>query len=226
MIENQEKTMEKTKDLNASDLVPENREWTVRFPYIYDGVVVAKSKIDAVEKAIHIIASAFSPEQRENIINSLKNSSTIEVTAGRHRRIKIKELGIKISAIEKKIIGQEPNNINVGEGWWQIVVDCDAEISLSDPYYVLHGIGEIHGRLHYGAKCSNNLDVLLVEKINNIILKYQEIAARTCCITGNYGVLMVTPNGLYKTLDPKYVQKHTEYSLAGWVPTDKFWATK
>jgi hypothetical protein len=192
-----------------------NQEWTVCFPYIFDEVIHASSQDEALDIAVDIISTKFVKSKSPNLIDALRNSNSIQVTQGRHSRIRKKELSTKIEDIKKRLSLKNKGEVSIGEGWFQLVIDCDSELSALDDIYVLLGIRDNSGRLEYIVEASSE-DYEIAGKLQEIISKYQEIALRTCSATGKPGVLMKASNGYFKVLNQQYVAKNPDYSRAGY----------
>lgn len=119
------------------------------------------------------------------------------------------ELQLKIEALKSKIDPNYGQYISVDEGWYQIVVDCDKELTAIDPNYRIFQIKEKFGGLRYYFQPSQS-DTL--EAMNEVVSKYEEMASRTCEATGMPGVLMKSSTGRVKTLSPDYVSGSEHYA--------------
>jgi hypothetical protein len=120
------------------------------------------------------------------------------------------ELQLQIQAIKEKISPEYMQVIQVDEGWHQLVVDCDRELSLFDPHYKIIQVKEKFGGLRYYIKPSATC--YEQRRLSDILLKYEEIAAKTCEATGKPGVLMKSIGGWYKTLNPEYAESALHYA--------------
>jgi len=121
----------------------------------------------------------------------------------------VNELQLKIEALKSKIDPNYGQYISVDEGWYQIVVDCDKELTAIDPNYRIFQIKEKFGGLRYYFQPSQS-DTL--EAMNEVVSKYEEMASRTCEATGMPGVLMKSSTGRVKTLSPDYVSGSEHYA--------------
>jgi len=121
----------------------------------------------------------------------------------------VNELQLKIEALKSKIDPNYGQYISVDEGWYQIVVDCDKELTAIDPNYRIFQIKEKFGGLRYYFQPSQS-DTL--EAMNEVVSKYEEMASRTCEATGMPGVLMKSSTGRVKTLSPDYVSESEHYA--------------
>ena len=119
------------------------------------------------------------------------------------------ELQLQIEALKKKIVPEYWKSIDVDEGWYQIVVDCDKELTAIDPHYQIFQIKEKFGGLRYYFQPSQS-DTL--KAMIEVVSKYEAIAARTCEATGGPGVLMKSIGGWRKTLNPEYAANTLHYS--------------
>ena len=111
------------------------------------------------------------------------------------------ELQLQIEALKEKIAPEYPKSIDVDEGWYQLVIDCDKELTAIDPYYRIFQIKEKFGGLRYYFHPSQS-DTS--KAMNEVVSKYEAIAARTCEATGGSGVLMESVGGRRKTLNSEY----------------------
>ena len=111
------------------------------------------------------------------------------------------ELQLQIEALKEKIVTEYPKSIDVDEGWYQLVIDCDKELTAIDPYYRIFQIKEKFGGLRYYFHPSQS-DTS--KAMSEVVSKYEAIAARTCEATGGSGVLMESVGGRRKTLNSEY----------------------
>ena len=128
------------------------------------------------------------------------------------------ELQLQIEELKKKIVPEYWKSIDVDEGWYQLIVDCDKELTGVDPNYQIYQVKEKFGGLRYYIKPSNLDDKHTLMRIGDIISKYEDIAWKTCSATGKLGVLMKSIGGWRKTLNPEYAAEslhHQKYSIAG-----------
>lgn len=119
------------------------------------------------------------------------------------------ELQLKIEELKKKIVPEYWKSIDVDEGWYQVVLDCDKELTEIDHNYQIFQIKEKFGGLRYYFQPSQS-DTLA--EMNKVVSKYEEIAARTCEATGNPGILMKSNYGWLKTLNPEYAANTLHYT--------------
>ena len=119
------------------------------------------------------------------------------------------ELQLQIEALKKKIVPEYWKSIDVDEGWYQIVVDCDKELTAIDPHYQIFQIKEKFGGLRYYFQPSQPDTP---KAMNEVVSKYEAIAARTCEATGGPGVLMKSIGGWRKTLNPEYAASTLHYA--------------
>jgi hypothetical protein len=126
------------------------------------------------------------------------------------------ELQLQIEELKKKIVPEYWKSIDVDEGWYQLILDCDKELTGADPKYQIYQVKEKFGGLRYYTKPSNPDDKDILKIIASIISKYEEIASKTCSATGKPGVLMKSIGGWRKTLNPEYAADslhHGKYSV-------------
>ena len=119
------------------------------------------------------------------------------------------ELSVAIQQLAKKIKPPYYSTIEVDEGWYRLVLDCDKELSDIDPKYDLFQVKEKFGGLRYYFQ-SSNPDVR--DKMDAVVAKYEELASRTCEATGGRGVLMKSVGSWFKTLSPEYAENSLYYA--------------
>ena len=134
------------------------------------------------------------------------------------------EIQLKIEELKKKIVPEYSKSIDVDEGWYQLVIDCDRELTGVDPNYEIYQVKEKFGTLRYYTKPSNMDDKHTLIKIGEIISKYEELSAVTCEATGDWGVLMHSSTGWRKTLNPVYAAKASH--LSGYSLAHPWWLRK
>lgn len=117
----------------------------------------------------------------------------------------------KIEALRRKLPRSE-QYIQVDEGWYQLVIDCDAELAaLNDKYQPLQ-IKEKFGGLRYYFTPSADTTAEQRDAMYGVVAKYEAIATKTCEATGKPGVLMKSIGGWLKTLDPEYAENTKHYA--------------
>ena len=127
------------------------------------------------------------------------------------------ELQLQIEKLKEKIVPEYWKSIDVDEGWYHLVLDCDKELTGVDPNYQIYQVKEKFGGLRYYTKPSNLDDKHTLMRIGDIISKYEDIAWKTCSATGKPGVLMKSIGGWLKTHNPEYAAeslRHQKYSIA------------
>jgi len=121
------------------------------------------------------------------------------------------ELQLQVEALKDKFLPKYSKSIEVDEGWYQIIVDCDNVLTQIDPNYQIAQIKQKFGGLRYYFEPSDSNDDGLYIKMNSIVLSYEAIAAVTCEATGKHGVLMKSKSGWYRTLNPEYAATAEHY---------------
>ena len=116
------------------------------------------------------------------------------------------ELQLQIEALKNKFLPNYYKSVDVDEGWYQIVVDCDNLLTEIDPDYQIAQIKQKFGGLRYYFQPSDVNNGELYVKMNSVVLAYEKIASMTCEATGKPGVLMKSKGGWVKTLDPEYAK--------------------
>ena len=116
------------------------------------------------------------------------------------------ELQLQVEALKNKFLPNYYKSVDVDEGWYQIVVDCDNLLTEIDPDYQIAQIKQKFGGLRYYFQPSDVNNGELYVKMNAVVLAYEKIASITCEATGNSGVLMKSKGGWLKTLDSEYAK--------------------
>ena len=116
------------------------------------------------------------------------------------------ELQLQIEALKNKFLPNYYKSVDVDEGWYQIVVDCNNLLTEIDPDYQIAQIKQKFGGLRYYFQPSDVNNGELYVKMNAVVLAYEKIASITCEATGKPGVLMKSKGGWVKTLDPEYAK--------------------
>ena len=127
------------------------------------------------------------------------------------------ELQLQIEELKKKIVPEYWKSIDVDEGWYRLVIDCDRELTGIDPNYQIYQVKEKFGGLRYYMTPSNDTTPEQRDAMWTITRKYEDIAFRTCSATGKTGVLMKSIGGWRKTLNPEYAAEtlhYAKYSIA------------
>ena len=88
--------------------------------------------------------------------------------------------------------------ISCMEGWYELIFQCDKELSAIDPDYKIHQIKKKFGSLRYYFEAS---DASKSDSMNNVVREYELKSLRVCEMTGRAGALM-KKDGYYKTLEP------------------------
>ena len=122
------------------------------------------------------------------------------------------EISIQMERLREKFIAGYSNVPEIDEGWYQIVIDCDAELTALDPGYRVAQIKEKFGGLRYYFDPSETIDKLTYAKMKEVVWKYEGVARQTCEATGKPGVLMKSIGGWYKTLNPEYAGETLHYA--------------
>lgn len=95
-------------------------------------------------------------------------------------------------------------DVDVDEGWYQIVVDCSKAIDAIYPHYKILQIKQKFGGLRFYLDIHGDATSEQRNQIYATIRNYEEIAQKTCEATGLPGVPMKSPHGWVKTLNPEY----------------------
>jgi hypothetical protein len=120
----------------------------------------------------------------------------------------VNETQLQIEELKKKILPGYWPSIDVDEGWYQLVLDCDRELTQIDPGYQIVQIKQKFGGLRYYFESSLSS---AGKAMDDVVTKYEAVAAVTCEATGNPGVLMRSEGGWVKTLDPEYASSASHY---------------
>lgn len=135
-------------------------------------------------------------------------------------------LAYRVEKIKDKIIPSFGKHISVDEGWYQIIVDCDDELSTLDPDYKVIQIKQKFGVLRYYFQPSKPADKDLTNAMHAVVRKYFLESSKTCEATGKPGILMRSPRGYLRTLNPRYARKtkhYKDYSPVVPGPTEDDW---
>jgi hypothetical protein len=119
------------------------------------------------------------------------------------------DLNKHVEELAKKIKPPYCSRVEVDEGWYQLIIDCDKELSQIDPKYDLFQVKEKFGGLRYYFQSSNPG---LRDEMDAVVARYEEIAGRTCEATGKPGVLMKSVGNCFKTLNPEYAESTLHYA--------------
>lgn len=122
------------------------------------------------------------------------------------------ELQLQVEALKKKIVPGYWKSIDVDEGWYQIIVDCDKELTAINPSYGVFQIKEKFGALRYYMSPSNDTTPEQRDAMWAITSKYEELSKTVCEATGQPGVLMKSVGGWRKTLNPEYAASTLHYA--------------
>lgn len=122
------------------------------------------------------------------------------------------ETSIKMEQLREKFVAGHSNFIEIDEGWYQIAIDCDAELTALDPSYRIAQIKEKFGGLRYYFSPSEGCDKSTFLKMKEVVYKYEGVARQTCEATGKPGILMKSIGGWYKTLNPEYAGETLHYA--------------
>jgi len=111
------------------------------------------------------------------------------------------DLQTAVETLKEKIVPEYWKSIDIDEGWYQLVIDCDRELTKIDPNYQITQIKQKFGGLRYYFQPSlpNTYNAMA-----EVVKKYETIAAVTCESTGKTGVLMRSKSGWYRTLNIEY----------------------
>lgn len=113
------------------------------------------------------------------------------------------ELQLQVEELKNKFLPNYYKSVDVDEGWYQIVVDCDKDLTQIDPDYQIAQIKQKFGGLRYYFQPSLSHTQ---KDMDDVVTKYEAVAAVTCEATGNPGVLMKSTGGWFRTLDPEYAK--------------------
>lgn len=108
----------------------------------------------------------------------------------------------KIQEIALQISPNYGQSVDVDEGWYPIVISCFEKLCEIDPNHTIFQIKEKFGGLRYYFSTTAEGDAL--GRMGKIVEEHEELAARTCEITGKPGFLM-QKGFLYKTLSEDYL---------------------
>jgi hypothetical protein len=131
----------------------------------------------------------------------------------------------KVQQLVEKIKPPYRSAIEVDEGWYQLIIDCDKELTAVDAKYTILQIKQKFGGLRYHMAPSNYTTPEQRDTMWAILEKYEELSRETCEETGCAGVLMQSVGGSYKTLNLEYAARSPLYAKHRLVEkTNKFLA--
>lgn len=110
---------------------------------------------------------------------------------------------------------QPEKYIHIDEGWYKLALQCHIELLNADPDYKILQIKEKFGALRFYIEPSEEYyQTPEGEKtnLNAIIARYEALSRVTCEATGQSGVLMKSPGGWYRTLNPQWAAQNEIYS--------------
>lgn len=139
------------------------------------------------------------------------SNDNIDELIEKGKKILMNNLQLKIESLKFKIKPGYAQHISVDEGWYQIVLDCDKELTAIDPNYCIFQIKEKFGGLRFYFEPSNLHDAVKTNLMHQVIRKYEVIASQTCEATGRPGVLMKSPTGYLRTLNPQWALSSIVY---------------
>jgi|APGre2960657423_1045063.scaffolds.fasta_scaffold00094_15 hypothetical protein len=122
------------------------------------------------------------------------------------------EISTEIQQLFKKIKPPYNSSIDAGEGWYQLILDCDKELTAIDAKYAILQIKQKFGGLCYYMTPSNKTTPEQRDSMWAILEKYEELSRNTCEETGCSGVLMQSVGGSYKTLNLEYAARSPLYT--------------
>ena len=122
------------------------------------------------------------------------------------------DISTKIDQLAKKIKPPYRSAIEVDEGWYELILDCDKELTAIDAKYTILKIKQKFGGLRYYMTPSNYTTPEQRDAMWAITEKYEELSRTTCEETGCSGVLMQSIGGQHKTLNLEYASRSPLYA--------------
>lgn len=118
-------------------------------------------------------------------------------------------------ALKNSFYDKQPEKyISIHQGWYNLVLQCHIELLNIDPFYRIFQIKEKFGSLRYYIEPSEDYwETPQDERIalTAIIAKYEAMSRVTCELTGQNGLLMKSPTGWFKTLNPVWASFNPPY---------------
>ena len=118
-------------------------------------------------------------------------------------------------AMRNSFYDKQPEKyISIDEGWYKLVLQCHIEILNIDPQYRIHQIKEKFGTLRYYCELSESYWQTPKDQrvdVTSVIAKYEAISKQTCEATGRPGVLMKSPTGYLRTLNPRWAAQNPPF---------------
>ena len=84
------------------------------------------------------------------------------------------QLQLQVEKLKDKILPEYYKSIDVDEGWYQLIVDCDKELTAIDPNYQIFQIKQKFGGLRYYVHPSQS-DTS--KAMHEVVTKYEKIAS-------------------------------------------------
>lgn len=109
-----------------------------------------------------------------------------------------------METVRRRMAPGSGRSIAVDEGWHQLVVSCDAELARLDEGYSILQIKEKFGGLRFYMEPRESTKDGVREKMREIVDGYEAMSLETCEATGRTGVMMSSPSGWRKTLNPEF----------------------
>jgi hypothetical protein len=122
------------------------------------------------------------------------------------------ELQLQIEALKERFVSGYHKSIDVDEGWYQIVLDCHKQLIEIDIDYKINQIKQKFAGLRYYMTPSVVATPEQRDRMHAIVGKYERFSFEICEATGKPGVLMKSPTGYLKTLNPRWAAQHSIYS--------------
>jgi len=88
------------------------------------------------------------------------------------------ELQLKVEALRSKLPPDRPY-VEVDEGWYGLVTDCDAELAAMDANYQLLQVKEKFGGLRYYFIPSQGVADEQRDAMYEVVARYEKIASQT-----------------------------------------------
>lgn len=103
--------------------------------------------------------------------------------------------------------------IDIDEGWYKIALQCHIELLQVDPHYRILQIKQKFGVLRYYYEPSQEYweNHKTVSSMSAISSKYENLSKVVCEATGRLGILMKSPGGWFKTLNPDWAAQNPPF---------------
>jgi len=120
-------------------------------------------------------------------------------------------LQLEVEALKEKFVLGYHKSIDVDEGWYQIILDCHKRLMEIDINYKIYQIKQKFAGLRYYITPSIVATPEQRDRMYAIVNEYERLSFKVCEATGRPGVLMKSPTGYLRTLNPRWAAQNPPY---------------